>query len=70
MRKIQSHGPLYIGLISGTSMDSIDAAIVEINDRSAKIIGTLNKSYPDTLRDQLTRASHYWKDTNIDHKHH
>ena len=66
MRKIQSHGPLYIGLISGTSMDSIDAAIVEIDNRSAKIIGTLNKSYPDTLRDQLTRASHYWKDTNID----
>ena len=66
MKKKHSHSSLYIGLISGTSMDSIDAAIVDIDNRNSKIIGTLSKRYPDTLRDNLLRASRYWKDTNID----
>jgi anhydro-N-acetylmuramic acid kinase len=47
---------LYIGLMSGTSMDGIDAALVEIGDRSCTIHGTYSLAYPGDLRSRLERA--------------
>jgi anhydro-N-acetylmuramic acid kinase len=47
----------YIGLISGTSMDGIDAALVEFGDRSADIISGRTVPYPETLRNKLIDAT-------------
>jgi anhydro-N-acetylmuramic acid kinase len=47
---------LYIGLMSGTSMDGIDAVLVEIGDQSCAIHGTHSLAYPGDLRSRLERA--------------
>lgn len=46
----------YIGLISGTSMDGIDGALVAFGDATVNILATLTRPYPDTLRHALRRA--------------
>ena len=46
----------YIGLMSGTSMDGIDAALVSFDGSGVDIIATLERSYPDTLRRALLNA--------------
>ena len=46
----------YIGLMSGTSMDGIDAVIAEFGDNSINIAATHERSYPDTLRRALLNA--------------
>lgn len=49
-------GDYYIGLISGTSMDGIDAALVDFGDSSVEILQTREHCYPPELREQLIRA--------------
>lgn len=45
---------LFVGLMSGTSLDGIDAALVEIDTAgSAQLLGTYAQAMPDTLREQL-----------------
>lgn len=46
----------YIGLISGTSMDGIDAVLVEFHPSSMTIIQTRAHPYPNELRDKLGAA--------------
>jgi anhydro-N-acetylmuramic acid kinase len=44
---------LYLGLISGTSMDAIDAALVDIDGSRCTLTHALSRPYPDALRSQL-----------------
>lgn len=40
---------LFIGLMSGTSRDGIDAALVEFGDRDARLVATHSHPYPEPL---------------------
>jgi anhydro-N-acetylmuramic acid kinase len=44
---------LYIGLMSGTSMDGIDAAVLEFNEQSSRVHETHHLPYPKDLRREL-----------------
>ena len=49
--------PLYIGIMSGTSLDGADAALVEFNeaDGSPRLVGRHSVPYPAELRAELLR---------------
>ncbi|MFT5032609.1 MAG: anhydro-N-acetylmuramic acid kinase [Bermanella sp.] len=48
--------PLYIGVMSGTSLDSIDAALCEISaDKKPELLSHHEHSFPEHLRASLTR---------------
>ena len=51
-----TEGGLYIGLISGTSRDGVDAALVRFKDTAApELLATLCQPYPDELAKRLER---------------
>jgi len=41
---------LYIGLMSGTSLDGVDAALVQIGDGELQFLGSAYQPYPDDIR--------------------
>lgn len=47
----------YIGLMSGTSMDGIDAALVDIRDERIKLVASHEHPWPETLRDELRQLA-------------
>ena len=57
---------LYVGLISGTSVDGIDAALVEFGDRRVKLIHKHSHAYPDSLREAILAAIRSPADCTID----
>ena len=44
---------LYIGLMSGTSIDAIDAVLVDFNGSSPQIIDTHTTPFTDSIHDAL-----------------
>ena len=56
----------YIGLMSGTSMDGIDAVIASFDQSGVNIAATHEKHYPDTLRRALLNAVETPVDQPID----
>ncbi|HNP35911.1 MAG TPA: anhydro-N-acetylmuramic acid kinase [Woeseiaceae bacterium] len=49
-------GNYFIGLISGTSVDGIDAVLVDLDTRSLSVIATHAEEYPPELAARLRRA--------------
>ena len=48
--------PYYIGLISGTSMDAIDAALVRLEGTQIELVGYAESSYSVRVATLLERA--------------
>jgi anhydro-N-acetylmuramic acid kinase len=49
-------GALFIGLMSGTSMDGIDAALLDLSSSQPVILATHSHAYPARLHEQLEAA--------------
>jgi anhydro-N-acetylmuramic acid kinase len=56
MDNIDSKPNLYAGLISGTSRDGVDAALIQFTDDQPELISTLCVTYPVDLADQLNEV--------------
>ncbi|MEY4762169.1 MAG: hypothetical protein RLZZ200_2025 [Pseudomonadota bacterium] len=46
----------YIGLMSGTSMDGIDAVLLEVSDGRLEVTGSLHQDYSSGLAERLRKA--------------
>jgi anhydro-N-acetylmuramic acid kinase len=56
----------YVGLMSGTSMDGIDAVVVSFGEHSVDIAATWSQAYPEALRARLLDAIRTPLDVELD----
>jgi anhydro-N-acetylmuramic acid kinase len=47
---------LYIGLMSGTSIDGIDACLVRLTDNKFQLLATHYQPYPNSIKDELGKV--------------
>lgn len=57
---------LYIGLISGTSMDGVDAALLDISPKGMQLQTALAREWPLALQRRLRHAAEHWSDIGLD----
>jgi len=48
-----NNAELYVGIMSGTSLDGIDAALLDLSSSTPLLLATHYQAYPDTLKDTL-----------------
>ncbi len=46
-------GELYLGLMSGTSMDGIDAVLVRFSEETQALVGHFNQPWPKAIRQRI-----------------
>ena len=46
---------LYLGVMSGTSLDGVDVALCEIDDATCKLIASYEHPFPKTLKEEILR---------------
>ena len=51
------NGDLFIGLMSGTSADGIDAVLVQSDDASARLVATHHRPMSESLREDILASS-------------
>lgn len=49
---------IYLGLMSGTSLDGVDAVAADFSSSLPRLIATAHLSYPDSLRQRLLELNH------------
>lgn len=57
---------LYIGIMSGTSLDGVDTALVSIKDRKINLLASDFLSYPESLKTRVLAICH-GQETNLKH---
>jgi len=49
---------LFVGLMSGTSVDAVDAALLRCRPEAIELLATREQPIPETIREQVQRLSH------------